>query len=368
MDVDGDGWQDITLSGVAGSVRYWHNDKNGQFTQSPLPNVNKPAYAMTWGDLDADGDLDLITGSYDAALEKAFGNSFLFGEGAGVYVYNNQNGSFEPTRLADASQALALLLHDVDENGRLDILVGNDFSVRDQVWLQQEDGWEAGEPFAETTHSTMSFDAGDVNNDGEWELFATDMKPYASDSDTLAQWQPVMDGMMHGEVEGDPQVMENVLQVADNACTEQSRSGCFQNQAAANGLDATGWSWSAKFGDLDNDGFVDVYVVNGMAAAELFAHLPNNELVEENQVFRNVAGVEFAVAPEWNLDATSGGRGMSMADLDNDGDLDIVVNNLMAPAQIFENQLCGDALEVDLLWQDSLNQRAHRCGSGVGDG
>jgi hypothetical protein len=151
---------------------------------------------------------------------------------------------------------------------------------------------------------------------------------------------------------GDVQLMENVLQ-------QRTADGRFENLAPLTGLDATGWSWSAKFGDLDNDGFLDIYVVNGMAAQDLFGHLPHNELVEENQAFHNRGYGRFAAAPEWDLNATSGGRGMSMADLDNDGDLDIVVNNLLAPAQLFENQLCaGSSLEIDLVWPGSHNTRA----------
>ena len=146
--------------------------------------------------------------------------------------------------------------------------------------------------------------------------------------------------------------MENVLQV-------RGADGAFHNQAYARGVDATGWSWSAKFGDLDNDGFLDLYVVNGMIAAELFHHLPHDELVEQNQALHNDGTGHFAPAPQWGLGSTASGRGMSMADLDGDGRLDIVVNNLRAPAQVFANRLCGGSgLEVDLRWPASLNTRA----------
>ena len=102
-------------------------------------------------------------------------------------------------------------------------------------------------------------------------------------------------------------------------------------------------------GDLNQDGFPNLYVVNGMMARELFSHLPDDELVEENQVYRNEDGQRFAPAPEWGLNSGAGGRGMSLADLDNDGDLDVLINNLRAPAQMFENQLCtGQSLLVDL--------------------
>jgi hypothetical protein len=90
-----------------------------------------------------------------------------------------------------------------------------------------------------------------------------------------------------------------------------------------------------------------------------FPNLPGHELVETNQAFRNSGDGRFVPMPDWGLDSTRGGRGMSIADVDDDGDLDIVVNNLNSPAQLFENQLCeGSSLEVDLFSPDSQNTRA----------
>ena len=363
VDVDGDGWLDLIFTRRLTAPTHWHNrlanvdestaatDELG-FVETFLPGLAKQAYAMAWGDIDKDGDVDLVTGSYDLALEMALGDKFRNGPGAGIYYYANEGEQFTVNFLTRHAQTLALLLLDVDGDGWQDIVAGNDFDQPDLIWRYDPSGWQATTPFTQTTQNTMSFDTGDINNDGSLELFAADMMPYAHDAATMAAWQPVMDRMPHVMQAGDPQIMANVLQM-------RQTDGRFANLSPENGVAATGWSWSAKFGDLDNDGFLDLYVVNGMAALDLFDHLPNNELVEENQVFQNQAGQGFSPAPAWGLNATEGGRGMSMGDLDNDGDLDIVVNNLLRPAKLFENQLCGGAsLQVDLAWPESKNSHA----------
>jgi hypothetical protein len=351
VDVDGDGLLDMVFTRRQSGPSYWRNRGVGHFEQELLPNVARPAYAMAWGDLNGDGALDMVAGSYDAELLTGQGNSFLIGSGAGVYLYERRGETYTARQLAHKSQALALTLFDLNGDGRRDILVGNDFALPDQSWINQDGGWIASQPFATTSHSTMSFDVGDIDNDGRPDLFATDMKPYDTSATTLATWLPMMNAMWSPPLPGDRQIAENVLQMSDGHA--------FRNQAYPRGLSATGWSWSGEFGDLDNDGALDLYVANGMIEAELFHYLPNGELVEQNQALHNDGAGNFAPAPEWNLGSSRSGRGMSIADLDGDGDLDIVVNNLRAPAQLFENRLCGgSSLEVDLRWPTSKNSRA----------
>jgi enediyne biosynthesis protein E4 len=348
VDVDGDQSLDIVLSRRVSAPNYWHNQKS-QFILTDLPNVGKPLYSISWADLDHDGDLDLVGGTYDAGLLNEFGQDFLANGKAGVYVYTQEQGKFLETRLSSKAQALAIALFDINLDGRHDVLIGNDFAVTDRAWLNTLGGWQETTPFANVSHSTMSFDIADVDNDGDLEVFSTDMKPYAQED--RAAWEPLMEMMMEEPMANDPQVMANVLQVLGE--------NTFIDEATARGIDATGWSWSAKFGDLNQDGFLDLYVVNGMMESTTFAHLPNHELVEENQSFRNDGSGHFEIMPNWGLNSTSSGRGMSMADLDNDGDLDIAVNNLRRPAQLFENQLCeGSSLELDLRWLGSGNSRA----------
>ena len=361
VDVDGDGWLDITATSRSGILLYWRNS-GGEEGSPPFTSEQEPArlqgvdgfaYSLQWGDLDADGDLDLVTASYDASLEKQIGKRALDAtDQNGVFVYKNENGRFWPSRLASRSQGLALQLQDLNGDRRIDILVGNDFDVHDAVFLGQRDGsWLAAEPFSTTTFSTMSFDSGDIDNDGQLELFAADMHPYSEDPEIMRQWLPVMETMPPPSPDDAPQVMANVLQ--------EWQGDDWSDQAEAWRIPFSGWSWSAQFGDINQDGLLDLYVVNGMTAMEIFRHLPGDELVEENQAYRNVGGSRFTPAPEWKLNSTAGGRSMSMADFDGDGDLDVLINNLRSPSQMFENRLCsGQSLLVDLRQPDSGNTRA----------
>ncbi len=349
VDVDGDGWLDIVFTQSAAAPLYWRNQQGGGFRSQILNGVSYIGYAMDWMDADGDGDLDLITGSYDVENELLLGQS---APRAGVIYYENRGSGFRSTRLANRSNTLAILTS-INPKRRYEVIIGNDFAVEDRYFVYESGGWQESPPMQVMPHSTMSYDAADLNNNGQNEIFAVDMKPYAEDEAMLAQWQPVMEMMMGmPHVEGDPQIMENVLYAADSA-------GVVENIAPQLALDATGWSWSSQFGDLDNDGFQDLYVVNGMISVELFSHLPNNELVEENQVYRSLEGERFSAQASWGLNDRASGRGMSIADLDNDGDLDIVVNNLLSRAKVFENQLCGgDGIEVDLRWRGSNNSHA----------
>ncbi|MEO8609526.1 MAG: CRTAC1 family protein [Chloroflexota bacterium] len=350
VDVDGDGLLDIVFSGVKNPPTYWHNNGNQHFTRQFLSGVGKPVYAINWADLNGDGSLDLVGATYDASLLTDYGQEFLTSGNAGVFYYENHGGKFRLNTLESNAQALAVMLLDLNGDGHLDIWIGNDFGVPDMIWYWSDSGWQREQPLRHMSYSTMSLDFGDINNDGVNEVFSSDMQPYPGDDQGATVMPPILDDLNNGrDLTADPQITANVLQSI----------GGFTDSAAPAGIDATGWSWSGKFGDLNQDGFLDLYVVNGFDEMGTFPNLPNHELVEANQAFRNMGNGTFTHAPEWNLGSIRGGRGMSMADLDGDGDLDIVVNNLNSPAQLFENQLCeGASLEVDLRWSGSPNTRA----------
>jgi hypothetical protein len=356
VDVDGDGWTDLffTHRGRAG-ISFWHNQgpaaagERPHFEPRPLTGVDSYAYAMGWGDSDGDGRLDLVTGSYGAELIQH--GVAANDPQAGVHLHLQQENGWQTQVLAPNAETLSLAFLDLTGDGHPEIWAANDFGLEDHLWTRQGTRWQTADLFAQTSYSTMTIEWGDIANNGQLTLFTTDMNPYDIRPHTLAAWLPTVTQLTAQKRADDVQVMANVLLTRAN-------DGRWHDQATRQGVDASGWSWAARYGDLDQDGLLDLYVVNGMIAADLFGHLPNAELVEENQAYRN-QGQRFTPAPEWQLGSTASGRGMLMADLDNDGDLDVAVNNLRNFAQLHENQLCsGASLQVELQWLSTQNRSA----------
>jgi enediyne biosynthesis protein E4 len=287
VDVAGDGRLDLVFThrGLE-PPSYWRNEGGAgrpRFAAETLAGVDAYAYSMAWADLNGDSALDLVTGSYNVELQQQGIDQPEQDARAGIHYFERQGGGFVAQLLSPQAQALAVGLVDLTGDQQLDIWVANDFVQQDSFWLRDEtvtSSWRATRPFHQTSHSTMSIDWGDVGNAGLPAFLTTDMNAEDISVATMAAWLPVIAKLEQPHGANDPQIMANVLQMPNGI-------GRWRNQAARSGIDATGWSWAGKFGDLDNDGWLDLYIVNGMIAQNLFGHLPNSELVEANQAFQN---------------------------------------------------------------------------------
>lgn len=359
-DVNGDGKRDVLLTtGIGPPVAMVATDDPGPHTTFSRQEFRTRAvtYSATAADLEGDGTLQIITGSYNAELTQNRDLRVLTGTDVGVAVHKLSDGTVDTEFLTEQAQALVTLAADLNGDGRQDIVVGNDLGTPDGIWFGGSDGLTAANPFETTTLSTMSIDVVDFDNDGDSDIIATDMAPMASEDP--APWLAVASDIESAMID-DVQEPRNKIQFQDE--------NGFDDRAKELGVDATGWSWSGVAGDLDNNGLLDLYVVNGMQATSIFPDLPDGALIEENQAFRNVDG-DLKPAPEWDLAQAAGGRGMAKADLDNDGDLDIVINNLGAPSVLMENQICGGAsLVVEPIWTGVQNLDAIGTTVAVTDG
>lgn len=360
VDVTEDGRRDILLTtGVGPPVALVANADPAEprtFTRTEF-RTRAVTYSAAAADLDGDGSLQIITGSYNAELTQNRDLRVLTGIDVGVAVHTLDDGMINTEFLTEQAQALVTLAADLDGDGTRDVLVGNDLGTPDGIWFGGPDGLLAATPFETTTLSTMSIDVVDFDNDGDADLIATDMAPMAgSDPDP---WLEVASDIESAMID-DVQEPRNKVQF-------QSDDG-FDDRAEALGVAATGWSWSGVAGDLDNDGLLDLYVVNGMQATSIFPNLPDGALIEENQAFRNTDG-GLEAAPEWGLGSSAGGRGMAQADLDNDGDLDVVINNLGTPSVLMENRVCGgSSMIIEPRWVGVQNRDAIGATVTVADG
>jgi Periplasmic component of the Tol biopolymer transport system len=163
VDLDGDGGRDLTFTQGFGAILAYRDDGSSgsdvsRYQRINLRGVDQPAYAMDWMDVDLDGNLDLLTASYDTMLAKDRRDGFLFGRQGGVTLYLADGDAYQPVRLSNRAQALAVALHDVTGDGWPDVIVGNDFEVPDDVFVNpgaSGGDWSRGSPFPLTTRNTM---------------------------------------------------------------------------------------------------------------------------------------------------------------------------------------------------------------------
>ncbi|MEM1120972.1 MAG: VCBS repeat-containing protein [Bacteroidota bacterium] len=404
-DVNGDGWLDIYVckSGKPGGELRYNElfinqgvDENGDLRFVEMAKVygiadeGLSAHAAFF-DYDKDGDLDMYllnnslrpVGGFDIRpglreIRDPFGGNKLYrneliSESRLSAASASSADSTQP-RFTDVSEqagiygsnigyGLGVTIGDVNKDGWQDIHISNDFFERDYLYINQKDGTfkeDLTNQITEISSGSMGADMADINNDGYPEIFVTDMLPETEDryksKMTFDNWNKYQLNVKNGYYH---QFTRNVLQL-------NNKNGTFSEISRLAGVHATDWSWSALLADLNNDGYKDIYVTNGIyqdlmdqdyinyyatdpkiitgirnreegAILRLLEKMPSNPI--PNYVFRNNGDLTFTKKTnDWGLAAPSFSNGAAYGDLDNDGDLDLVVNNVNMPAFVYENQ------------------------------
>lgn len=388
-DVNGDGRLDIYIcySGiVAGSARANELYINQGAGSDSIPTFKEMAkdygladvgYATqaAFLDYDRDGRLDLflVNNSYHPANSFGLRNTRNSRDplGGQKLFHNDGNGHFSDVSAragiygAEIAFGLGVVVADVNRDGWPDIYVSNDFFERDYLYINSHDGTfdeRLDKEMPYISNFSMGLDIADINNDGWPDVYTTDMLPEneyrlrttSSFSDWEADQAKVRNGFHH-------QVMRNMLQLNNG-------NGTFSDIGQMAGVARTDWSWSALAADYDLDGYKDLYVTNGiakdvtsqdyvkyladprtmaMATASKGKHVDFKALIDAmtstrlvHYAFRNNGNLTFAnVTDSWGLGTPSFGSGAAYGDLDGDGALDIVVNNVNDEAFVYRNNV-----------------------------
>lgn len=379
-DVNNDGYLDIYICRSAAEAPSKRKNvlfiNNGDLTFTEKADeygIADTGYSTqaSFFDYDNDGDLDLyvlnhatqefagfsqITPSLKKRTDPDFSDK----------LYRNDGGRF-----TDVSQkagllgnvlgfGLGLAVSDINNDGWLDIYISNDYNEQDYLYINNKDGSfleSLSEYIGHTSLFSMGSDVGDVNNDGFTDIVSLDMLPednyrqkMVSGPDNYEKFSKLAaSGFYH-------QTMRNMLQL-NNAGTSFSEIGQFA------GISNTDWSWAPLIADFDNDGLKDIYITNGYKRDYTNMDFMNYAVQQKQQedktgtrtsilalldkmpativpnyMYHNQNGIRFTKSTEeWGMDHKSLSNGAAYADLDNDGDLDLIVNNLDEPAFVYRN-------------------------------
>ncbi len=388
-DVNGDGWLDIYVcrtsrqdDGMKANLLYINNHNN-TFTEKAVEynlagnsNTNHAAFF----DYDLDGDLDMFMMNHRVSFDEAtkmrlqqrpdgsiYRQTFPLSQFESCKLMRNDGQSFvditEQAGLTTSAYSLSATVADINMDNYPDIYLGNDYIEPDAIFINNngvkfED--KAGKMLGHMAQNSMGSDVADFNNDGLPDIISLDM--IAEDPFRYKQLMNIMQferyqsllkyGYGH-------QASRNMLQLNNGNNT-------FSEIGQLAGISNTDWSWSASMVDFDNDGFKDIYISNGYrkdvtdndymvytrdSIERLGGIVPAKvpdinsflkiipELKIPNYMFRNKGNLQFEnLSAAWGMDKPSFSNGYATADLDKDGDMDLIVNNINDLAFVYENR------------------------------
>lgn len=385
-DINNDGLLDIYIAKVGAYSENSHNllyinqgiDEKGipKFKEEAKKyglDISTYATQTAFFDYDLDGDLDMYLLNHSVHPNRTYGNGNkrnTIDSLSGDRLYKNENGFFKDNSIAagihqgSIGYGLGISISDISNDGYPDVYIGNDFFENDYLYINQKNGTFKDfntideTILGHTTHYSMGNDIADINNDGLTDILSVDMLPENLESfktsGTEYNFQTYNGYLKNGYT---PQFMQNTLHL---------NNGSFQftETAFSSGIAATEWSWAPLIADFDNDGLKDIYISNGILGATNdmdFINFIANEniqkrlgkgmkkedliLVDEipekhisNYFFKNNGDNTFQnVTKKWFKEIPSFSNGSIYADLDNDGDLDLVVNNVNENAFVIKN-------------------------------
>ena len=396
VDINSDGRLDIYVSNVGSYLKIQGenklyvnqgNDENGvpRFEEEGKKyGIDLVGFSTqaAFFDYDLDGDLDMYMMNHSVHSNETFDNAEIRQNShplAGDKLLRNEGGTFvdvtEEAGIYNSAlgYGLGIGISDFNKDGYPDIYIGNDFHEDDYLYMNNGDGTfseKLGQMMPHTSRSSMGNELVDINNDGLVDIYSLDMLP--------AEYE-----MLKASAAEDPfRIYNSKLrygykhQFSRNTLQLNRGDEKFSDIGLLAGVYATNWSWATLGADFDNSGYVDLFVTNGIKGRtneldyinfisvdsiqyRLEGEIRETELAytdsmpEEkvpNFMYRNEGNLRFEnVAPSWGLDKDSFSNGAAYADLDRDGDLDIIVNNVDQPASIYRNNTREQDKEANYL-------------------
>lgn len=388
VDINADGLLDIYVSNAGNMEGENHNNdlyiNNGDLTFTEMAkeyNLAETGFTThaSFFDYDLDGDLDayILNNSNIPVSSLGFAhqrdvraqdwNVPKMFRGVGDMLLRNDNGKFvEVSEEAGIYGSLigfglGVMVSDVNNDLYPDIYVSNDFYERDYLYINNQDGTFTEDIENWMSHlclSAMGVDMADINNDGNADIFITDMLPEGDERvKSVMEFEGYNVFKLKQGKDFYQQYIQNTLQLNNG-------NGSYSEIAYFSGVSATDWSWSGLLFDMDNDGFRDIFVTNGINhdLTDLdFVDFFANEIIQDmaltgrkeaidsiinkmpvvpipNYAFKNNRDLTFSNEAEaWGLGVPSMSNGAAYGDLDNDGDLDLVVNNVNMQTFLYEN-------------------------------